>query len=155
MMGTHETTEDGEIDWESTIRKCGLEISQIPPISGSLDPEVATLAVSSGNVRPAVTVTKKENSLSILDTRWQEVAAPLFTSHGGEFLIILWGPGSLRKGWFRVHEPKNLGAGLPSRVCAVIGRPEFCCLSLDGKALYAVTAEQGEYWIVTHEFKSQ
>jgi hypothetical protein len=151
MVDKHEMTEGGEIDWESTIRKCGLEVSESPPIPGSLDPAVATLAVTGGNVRPAVAVAKEKNSLSVLDLRWQEVAAPLIDSHG-EFLLILWGPGSIRKGWFRVRETEPLERGLPSRVCAAIGRPEFCCLSLDNATMYAVTVEQDEYWIVTHEF---
>ncbi|CAM5499110.1 hypothetical protein SALBM311S_03423 [Streptomyces alboniger] len=151
MVGTHEMTEGGETDWKSTIRKCGLEVLETPPVPGSLDPAVAALAVTGGNVRPVVAVAKEENSLSILDMRWKEVAAPLIAGHGGKFLIILWGPGSIRKGWFRVREPEPAETGLPSRVCAAIGRPEFSCLSLDNKMLYAVTVEQGEYWVVTHQ----
>ncbi|MFF8472482.1 hypothetical protein [Streptomyces sp. NPDC015414] len=95
---------------------------------------------------------KQENALGILDVRWREAAASLLTSHDGEFLIMLWGPGSIRKGWLRVRDREQSRAGLPSRVCAAIGRPEFCCLSVDGKVLCAATVEQGEYWIVVHEF---
>ncbi|WP_428954584.1 hypothetical protein [Streptomyces sp. cg35] len=136
--------------WESKLRSCGLEMTATPPIPDAIPPAKAILAVAGGRVRPEVAAEKSARGLRILDEHWKVLHAKL-ASHTGEFLIILWGPGSMEAGWFQVTE-RNDPLGLPSRVASVIGRPEFCCLSLDNKTLYAVTVEEDEYWIVTHQF---
>jgi hypothetical protein len=85
-----------------------------------------------------------------LDAHWQTHAAPLLGSPTEEFLLILAGAGSIGEGWFRVNDP--MSTHLPSRVASVIGRPEFMALSQDGARLCAVSLEDDEYWVITHEF---
>ncbi|MFJ5261161.1 hypothetical protein ACIQAC_11945 [Streptomyces sp. NPDC088387] len=153
MTGAHLLDEDGGIDWEATIRNCGLEVTGLPPISEAMDPTAALLVATSGNARPAVTVPGRgADALHVLDAHWKEQAAPLFAGGGGEFLVMLWGPGSSRVGWFRVRE-HTARAGLPSRVHQAVGKAEFVCLSVDGSFLCAVTDEADEYWIVTRRFE--
>ncbi|MFF2507435.1 hypothetical protein ACFVTY_29245 [Streptomyces sp. NPDC058067] len=88
--------------------------------------------------------------MAALDMAWDTIAKPLISLPHEEFLILLWGKGSLSKGWFRVQDP--LDSGLPSRICDAIGRPEFYVLSLNGKNLCAITVEEDDYWVITHEY---
>ncbi|MET9105452.1 hypothetical protein [Streptomyces zhihengii] len=60
------------------------------------------------------------------------------------------GPGGSAVGWVRVRE--RVGSGLPSRVAAVTGSPEFIAVSTDGRRLCAASVEDAEYWIVVHGF---
>lgn len=118
----------------------------------ALDPNTAILAATSGNVRPTATVGIKDaNSMNTLDTLWDTIAKPLITPLPGEFLIILWGKGSMRDGWFRAQY--SLTSKLPSRICEAIGRPEFFALSLNGRDFSAVTVEEDDYWVVTHTYE--
>jgi hypothetical protein len=70
-----------------------------------------------------------------------------------EFLLIPGGPGSVSEGWFRVRDP--IGIQLPSRIASVTGRPELMALSRDGKNLCAVSLEDDEYWVITHDFSDR
>lgn len=146
-----ESAVDGEggIDWRSMMEACGLTVVGKSSIRGVLDPGRAVLAVTGGNVRPAVSVRRDSaTAMDSLDAQWQRCAAPLLASSGEGFLLILGGPGSLRAGWFQVRDP--IGACLPSRIASVVGRPEFMALSLDGGNLCAVSPEDDEYWVIVH-----
>lgn len=155
MTGKHRIDQNGKIDWESTIASCGLIITRKPLPEEARDPNTAILAATRGNVRPTATVDIKDansmNTLDTLDTLWDTIAKPLITPRPGEFLIILWGKGSMRDGWFRVQD--SLTSRLPSRICEAIGRPEFLALSLNGRDFCAVTVEEDDYWVVTHTYE--
>ncbi|MFE4675049.1 hypothetical protein [Streptomyces sp. NPDC056721] len=153
MTGKHRIDQNGKIDWESTIASCGLVITGKPLPGGARDPNITILAATSGNVRPAATVGIRDtNSMETLDGLWDTIAKPLITPQPGEFLIMLWGQGSMREGWFRVRD--SLTSNLPSRICGAIGRPEFFALSSNGRDFCAVTVEEDDYWIVTHTYEA-
>ncbi|MCX5087210.1 hypothetical protein ACWCOW_24670 [Streptomyces sp. NPDC001939] len=151
MTAKHQIDQDGGIDWESTIASCGLAITGNSIPSEARAPGVAILAATGGNVRPTATVGIKDSrSMETLDQLWDTVAKPFISPPHGEFLLILWGKGSISKGWFRVKDP--LDSGMPSRICAAIGRPEFYALSLNGENLFAITVEEDDYWVITHKY---
>ncbi|MEB3964061.1 hypothetical protein OKJ48_28040 [Streptomyces kunmingensis] len=110
----------------------------------------ALLHATGGNVRPTITTEKSKAGLSSLDEHWRDLFRHI-APQGDEFLIILWGPGSASKGWFRVRDLEFAHTGLPSRVQAAIGRPEFYCISLGNTYFGAVTIEEDEYWIVSRD----
>lgn len=153
-MKEHEINDEGRVDWEAIIENCGLSVLEKPARSEVVDPVTTMLAVTGGNVRPAVSVRRDSAaSMDSLDSQWQSYASPLLGSSAGEFLLILGGPGSIAEGWFHVYDP--IGAHLPSRIASASGRPEFIGLSRDGARLCAVSIEDDEYWIVTHTFSSR
>ncbi|MFD7323106.1 hypothetical protein ACFV9D_18745 [Streptomyces sp. NPDC059875] len=86
-----------------------------------------------------------------VDIRWHAEADKLeIHDANGEFLLRTSSPGSVRRGWLRVRD--TVGDHLPSRITAATGYREFIAVSLDGRALCAVSVEDDEDWIVTHVF---
>jgi hypothetical protein len=153
-MNDRKINNEGGVDWESMIEGCGLSVDG--KLSGSevIDPSRAVLAVTGGYVQPVVSVRRESaTAMESLDAQWQAFAAPLFASPAEGFLLILGGPGSLSEGWFLVRDP--IGVHLPSRIASVTGRPEFMALSRNGKNLCAVSVEDDEYWVVTHDFSDR
>ncbi|MFJ6511612.1 hypothetical protein ACIQMO_02805 [Streptomyces sp. NPDC091406] len=86
-------------------------------------------------------------ALKQLDLQWHEKAWPLLAAPGsGTFFILPPGSGGAAVGWVPVRDIAP--PGLPSRIAAATGTPEFVALSADGTHLCAATEEEYEYWII-------
>ncbi|WP_318198890.1 hypothetical protein [Streptomyces sp. MCL20-2] len=100
------------------------------------------------DVEPALMIdAAMPGALEQLDLQWHEKAWPVLAGPGsGTFLILPPGGGGAAVGWAPV---KDIAApGLPSRIAAATGTPEFVALSADGTHLCAATEEGYEYWII-------
>ncbi|MFE7514989.1 PH domain-containing protein [Streptomyces sp. NPDC057540] len=87
-----------------------------------------------------------------MDALWHAEADRLgILDSNGEFLLLATYPGSFTRGWIRVRD--SIGGRLPSRIATASGSHDFIAVSLDGKSLCAVSAEENEHWIVTHSFE--
>ncbi|OKJ56082.1 hypothetical protein AMK28_14630 [Streptomyces sp. CB02115] len=108
----------------------------------------AILMVAGIDVEPALTIdTATPDALKQLDLQWHQKAWPVLAGpESGAFLILPPGGGGAAVGWVPVRDIAP--PGLPSRIAAVTGTPEFVALSADGTHLCAVTEEEYEYWII-------
>ncbi|MET9768633.1 hypothetical protein [Streptomyces sp. NPDC006415] len=99
-------------------------------------------------VEPTLTIdAAMPDALEQLDLQWHEKAWPLLAAPGpGAFFILPPGGGGAAVGWVPVKDIAP--PGLPSRVAAATGTPEFVALSADGVHLCAATEEEYEYWII-------
>ncbi|PVC91930.1 hypothetical protein [Streptomyces sp. CS014] len=100
------------------------------------------------DVEPTLTIdAATPDALKQLDRQWHEKAWPVLAGPGpGTFLILPPGGGGAAVGWVPVQDIAP--SGLPSRIAAATGTPEFVALSADGTHLCAVTEEEYEYWII-------
>ncbi len=99
------------------------------------------------DVEPTLTIdAATPDALKQLDRQWHEKAWPVLAGpRSGTFLILPPGRGGAAIGWVSVRDIAP--PGLPSRIAAATGTPEFVALSAEGTRLCAVT-EEYEYWIV-------
>ncbi|MET8029454.1 hypothetical protein [Streptomyces avermitilis] len=139
-------------DWYDLLTRCGLQVVEDPVADGITPIEKAIQAASGVTVEPTATIPlSSSEAMEELDLQWHHYASFIsLRTTGGEFLIIPPGPGGSKVGWVEVKDP--YGHSLPSRVCRETGSPEFLALSTDGRHLCAVTVEDEDYWVVTHEF---
>ncbi|MFE5911368.1 hypothetical protein ACFQ6B_20090 [Streptomyces wedmorensis] len=130
------------------LEEAGGEVPKSAP-----DPEKASVAVTGGFVQPTARVPHSDPAArDRLDALWHKEADRMGILDGNrEFLLLATYPGSLARGWIRMRD--SIGDHLPSRIAAASGSREFIAVSLDGKSLCAVSAEEYEDWIVTHSFE--
>ncbi|WKN14428.1 hypothetical protein NEH83_09505 [Streptomyces sp. JUS-F4] len=104
--------------------------------------------VAGVDVEPSLTIdAATPDAMKQLDLQWHEKAWSVLTAPGsGEFFIMPPGSGGSTVGWVSVRDIAP--PGLPSRIAAATGTPEFVTLSADGTHLCAVTEEEYEYWII-------
>jgi hypothetical protein len=128
-----------------TVLDGALPSSAPPPLT-------AVRAVTGGYVQPAVAVPHSAPDLEErIDRNWHAQATRIGLHSGdGRFLLRLSNPGSEARGWLHVRD--EIAERLPSRMASATGCREFIAVSLDGKHLCAVSLEDDEDWIVTHEF---
>ncbi|MGW8487304.1 hypothetical protein [Streptomyces sp. NPDC055886] len=133
---------------QGILHACGLQVTddEIPPAAPSM--AKAIQMVAGLEVEPTSSIDAAgQNSLEELDRQWHEKARPALTERGsGEFFIMPPGSGGSTIGWVSVRDIAP--PGLPSRIAAATGTPEFVALSADGMHLCAVTEEEYEYWII-------
>ncbi|MEV6393624.1 hypothetical protein AB0M39_02395 [Streptomyces sp. NPDC051907] len=136
----------------SRMREHGLVALECELPSTIPAPLDAILSVTGGYVTPTVAVPHSAPNLAAeMDRHWLEQATRLgLVSADCRFLLRLSDPGSESRGWIYVRD--EVIANLPSRIAAATGRREFIALSQDGRHLCAVSIEDDEDWIVTHEF---
>ncbi|MFI7083418.1 hypothetical protein ACIBUR_07425 [Streptomyces anulatus] len=133
---------------QDVLHACGLQVTgaEIPPTAPSATKAIHMVAGI--DVEPTVSIdAAKRDAMEQLDRRWHEKARPALTEPGsGEFFIMPPGSGGSTVGWVSVRDIAP--SGLPSRIAAATGTPEFVALSADGMHLCAVTEEEYEYWII-------
>ncbi|MFI1867600.1 hypothetical protein [Streptomyces jumonjinensis] len=143
---------DSELELRSRLVDNGITVVG-GPLSPGVHPSLtAVLVVTGGYVQPTVTVPRSAPDLKErLDRKWEEQAEKMrLRSTDGRFLLRLSNPGSESRGWLQVHD--SVIDQLPSRISIASGHREFIAASLDSKRLCAVSLEDEEDWIVTHEF---
>jgi hypothetical protein len=120
--------------------------------SSAPPPLTAVRAVTGAYVQPTVTVPHSAPDLEeIIDRSWREQATRIgLHSDDGRFLMRLSNPSSEARGWLQVRD--EVAERLPSRMASATGCREFIVVSLNGKHLCAISLEDDEDWIVTHEF---
>ncbi|QXE38149.1 hypothetical protein KQY30_31885 [Streptomyces sp. GMY02] len=146
------TASSGKPAWQDTLEASGLLVIGMET-PGPL-PAVLTAihAVTGVEVTPDATVPESHpDAAAELDRQWQARTSKLpLMSDNREFLILPPGQGGSSVGWVLVRDDSE--SGLPSRVAAATGSPEFLALSADGRHLCAVSTEEDEYWIVARTF---
>lgn len=138
-------------DWRDVLDGCGLEVLG-EPVQDGPPVRAALYAVNGVEVEPVVEIPgSAPGAAEELDRAWHRQAGLVgLTDEDGAFRILVPGPGGSAVGWVRVRD--RVGSGLPSRVAAVTGSPEFIAVSTDGRRLCAASVEDAEYWIVVHGF---
>ncbi|MEV8586767.1 hypothetical protein AB0424_07450 [Streptomyces sp. NPDC051180] len=138
---------------ESLGRQGFEEVGHEVPDSAP-DPKRAGFAVAGGFVQPTARVPHSDPAArDRVDALWHAEADRVrILDSNGEFLLLATYPGSFTRGWLRMRD--SIGDHLPSRIATASGSRDFIAVSLDGKSMCAVSAEEYEDWIVTHSFES-
>ncbi|MEU4174137.1 hypothetical protein [Streptomyces sp. NPDC026589] len=131
-----------------TLQGCGLEITDTEAPTAAPSVTKAIQMVAGIGIEPTVSIDAAgQDSLEELDRQWHEKTRSALTEPGsGEFFIVPPGSGGSTVGWVSVKDIAP--PGLPSRIAAATGTPEFVALSADGTHLCAVTEEEDTYWII-------
>ncbi|MEV7671102.1 hypothetical protein [Streptomyces sp. NPDC088752] len=139
-------------DWRGRLEDCGLRLVGPAGVPAGF-PEVlrAHYAARRHQDSPSALIHDPlPDAGAELDRRWDAgAAAARLVSPKGEFYVMPPTPDGHEIGWVRVRD--LVGTGLPSRVLAATGRAAFLAISLDGRALGAVTDEEAGRRVVVRE----
>ncbi|MYW68415.1 hypothetical protein GTY65_30715 [Streptomyces sp. SID8379] len=138
--------------WRDTITHCGLQLVSEFETQVRTSTMTAIYAATGVDVKPTARIpATSSRPPEELDQEWHEQALHhSLYADDQSFLIIPPGSGGSSFGWVKVKDP--VGHSLPSRIFAATGNTDFVAISTDGRRLCAVTLEEDEYWVVTHEF---
>ncbi|MFG2495066.1 hypothetical protein ACGFSD_29025 [Streptomyces caniferus] len=147
------TSEKDVADWISYLTSTGMLIPDQEPTQGIPEATTALHIVNGIEVEPNISISRNSpDSLGSLNHHWkqQSEAAHLYSATG-EILVCSPATCPADVGWLRVQDPMR-GENIASRLIQAKGSPTFLALSEDGRHLCAISVEDEDYWIVSHEF---
>ncbi|MFG2224612.1 hypothetical protein [Streptomyces sp. NPDC048644] len=147
------TSEEYAQKWIDELTFAGMTVLQKTPIERETSATVGLYAVNGVDVEPSVAINAHApDFLPTLDHQWERhVEASALYSENGEILVCSPVVCPDDVGWLLIQDPLR-GESLASRLMEAKASPEFLALSTDGRHLCAISVEDDDYWIVTHNF---
>ncbi|MEW2499764.1 hypothetical protein AB0878_04680 [Amycolatopsis sp. NPDC047767] len=134
---------------DAMLRASGLVVVKTSTLADGPQPRDAWRPVISGHAVPTATVAfgSGEDYVSEVDRKWESIAEDRgIFGNDGEFLISVGGGGLGILAWAQVRRVGSVS--LARNLDVGPEEPEFVAMSLDGRTVCGVTAEEYDMWIV-------